>query len=434
MRVALGQVPALTDDYITYAQQLGVSSIHLNTPALPGSRRWEVADLLALRQRAEAAGLRLEAIENVPNSFYMDAMLGGPGRDEEIENFAATIRNFGEAGIPLLGYHFFPAQVWRTSQGPDGRGGAIVTGYDHAIALDPERQDELLVSRREKAQDDPFVRGAKYETDRVLDDDAMWANYEYFIKAVIPVAEEAGVRLCLHPDDPPVPTLGGIARLFRSIDGLRRGREIASSPAWALDLCLGTRSEMGGEADGPGGDRARSGRRATSRMSTCATSRAPCRRSTSASSARATTTRPRSCARLDADGLRRLPDRRPRAADARRHAVLPPRSRPRCRATCRDWSRRSPACAPDAARSRRERGARRPPWSPGSAPASPYGPGLELADSRTSRSTAACRSSPRSTTPCATPSSALPSGPVRRSPRPRWPRASASAGRRSGKH
>jgi mannonate dehydratase len=247
MRVALGQVPALTDDYLVYAQQLGVMGIHLNTPALPGTRRWETADLVALRERAESAGLRLEAIENIPNSFYMDVMLGRPGRDEQIEDVQATIRNMGEAGIPLLGYHFFPAQVWRTSQGPDGRGGAVVTGFDHAVALDPGRQSELLVSRREKAQDDPFVKGARYETDRELDDDAMWANYEYFIRAVIPVAETAGVRLCLHPDDPPVPMLGGIARLFRNVDALRRARSIASSPAWALDLCLGTVSEMGGE-------------------------------------------------------------------------------------------------------------------------------------------------------------------------------------------
>jgi mannonate dehydratase len=262
MRVALGQVPALTDEYIRYAQQLGLSSIHLNTPALPGTRRWEASDLRALRIRAEGAGLRLEAIENVPNSFYMDAMLGRPGRDAEIEDFQATIRNFGEAGIGLFGFHFFPVHVWRTSEGPNGRGGAIVTGFDAAIATDPDRRDDVLVARREKAQDDPFVRGAHFEVDRELDDEAMWANFEYFIRAVIPVAEEAGVRLCLHPDDPPVPTLGGVARLFRSVAGLRRAREIASSRAFAFDLCLGTVSEMGGAAAvleaidtfGPSGD------------------------------------------------------------------------------------------------------------------------------------------------------------------------------------
>ena len=298
IRVALGQVPGLTDEYIAYAQQLGVPSIHVNTPGPAGHERWEVADLLALRLRAEAAGLRLEAIENVPNSFYMDVMLGRPGRDEEIENFQATIRNFGAAGIGLFGFHFFPVHVWRTSEGPDGRGGAIVTGFDAAIATDPRRRDDVLVARREKAQDDPFVKGAHFEIDRELDDDAMWANFEYFIRAVIPVAEEAGVRLCLHPDDPPVPTLGGVARLFRSVAALRRARELAASHAFAFDLCLGTVSEMGG-SEAPCSKRStRSGRRATSRTSTCATSRAPFRHSRSASWEKATTTLPRS-----SDGL-----------------------------------------------------------------------------------------------------------------------------------
>jgi mannonate dehydratase len=248
MRIALGQVPALTDEYIRYAQQLGLPGIHLNTPDLPGAGRWEVAGLRALRERAEASGLRLEAIENVPNDFYMNAMLGLPGRDEEIDNFRATIRNMGEAGIGLLGFHFFPAQVWRTSEGPTGRGAATVTAFDGRIVDDPARQSEVMVARRELATADPFVKGAFFDIDVELDEDAMWANYEYFIRGVIPVAEEAGVRLCLHPDDPPVPVLGGIARLFRSVDALRRGRAIAASKAWALDLCLGTVSEMGGEA------------------------------------------------------------------------------------------------------------------------------------------------------------------------------------------
>jgi mannonate dehydratase len=73
----------------------------------------------------------------------------------------------------------------------------------------------------------------------------VWKNYTYFIQALTPVAEEAGVRLALHPDDPPVRSLGGVARIFSSLDGLKRASEIASSPAWGMDLCLGTISEMG---------------------------------------------------------------------------------------------------------------------------------------------------------------------------------------------
>ena len=104
MRIALGQVPDATDDALAFARQLGLASIQVNTPRLPGERRWEYDDLIALRQRCEAAGLRLEAIENVPSEFYERAMLGQPGRDEEIENLQATTRNIGRAGIPESDY------------------------------------------------------------------------------------------------------------------------------------------------------------------------------------------------------------------------------------------------------------------------------------------------------------------------------------------
>ena len=79
-------------------------------------------------------------------------------------------------------------------------------------------------------------------------EEQMWANYEYFIKAVLPAAEEAGVRLALHPDDPPVPMLGGVARLFYKPDNFKRAWRLnPESKAWGLDLCLGCCSEMGGK-------------------------------------------------------------------------------------------------------------------------------------------------------------------------------------------
>ena len=87
----------------------------------------------------------------------------------------------------------------------------------------------------------------------------MWANYEYFMRAVLPVAEEAGVKLALHPDDPPVPMLGGVARLFRNVEGFKRAEadRADAATAWGLDLCLGCCSEMpGGAANVHGDDRA----------------------------------------------------------------------------------------------------------------------------------------------------------------------------------
>jgi len=248
MRVALGQLPEATDASLAFARQLGLSSVQFNTPNLPGERRWEFGDLRALRERCEAAGLTLEAIENIPTTFYMRAMLGTPGRDEDIEHVQATVRNVGRAGIPILGYHFMPASVWRTSISAPGRGGAIVTAYDHEIATDPARASDVYIAWRDLARDDPFLRGTQFDLGVELGEDAMWANYRYFMDAVVPVAEEANVRLALHPDDPPVEALGGVARLFRSVANLRKAAEIAPSPNAGFDLCLGTVSEMGGEA------------------------------------------------------------------------------------------------------------------------------------------------------------------------------------------
>jgi mannonate dehydratase len=247
MRIAVGQVSQLSDEILTFARQLGVSGMQVNTPALPGAHRWEYEDLRALRTRCEEYGLRLEAIENVHLDFYDKVMLGLPGRDEQIAHYCATVRNMGRAGIPILGYHFMPNSVWRTDRSPIGRGGALVTSFDMDAV--EARQSDLLVARTDRSgSDDPFnTRGVIPASEYHLSEDEMWANYTYFIKAVIPVAEEAGVKLALHPDDPPVASLGGIARLFRNFDGFKRAMEIADSDAWGLDLCLGCWSEMGGE-------------------------------------------------------------------------------------------------------------------------------------------------------------------------------------------
>ncbi len=222
MRIAIGQFNQLSDERLKFARQIGVSGVLLNTPVLPGEKRWEFMDLLRLRTHVEDYGLRLEALENTPVGFYDRAMLGLPGRDEQIENYRATIRNMGKAGIPILGYHWMPNRVWRTSATTSGRGGAQVTSFDMDL-----------------------VKDAPLTHDRVFTEEEMWKNYEYFMKAVLPVAEEAGVRLALHPDDPPVASLGGVARLFRDFEGFRRGMEIALSPNSGLDFCVGCWSEMG---------------------------------------------------------------------------------------------------------------------------------------------------------------------------------------------
>jgi len=249
MRIALGQFNQLTDEKLQFAKQLGVSGVQMNLlghSSLPGDHQWEYEDLLRLRQRVESFGLKYEAIENVPLHFYDKAMLGAPGRDEQIAHYCTTIRNMGRAGIPILGYHFMPNSVWRTSRTTPGRGGAHVTSFDMALVeqtAPAERRQYVGVTGA--VLDEMFTAHLEQEVTAAQ----MWENYAYFLKAVLPVAEASGVTLALHPDDPPVPSLGGVARIFTSVDAFKRGHAIADgSPAWALDLCLGCCSEMPGGA------------------------------------------------------------------------------------------------------------------------------------------------------------------------------------------
>jgi mannonate dehydratase len=224
MRVGIGLPRELTDEYLTLSAQMGVEDVVLATPAdLPGKKRWEYEDLLRLRERVERFGLKVGALQNTPAEFINNARLGLPGRNEAIENYQATIRNVGRAGIPILAYNFRPDPLYRTGHKPI-RGGAMSTSFE-----------------RELARGRPLTFGREFSTDE------MWANYEYFIKAVLPVAEESGVRLALHPDDPPGEAIGGVARIFSSFEGFDRARQIANdSPAWALLFCIGCWSEMGG--------------------------------------------------------------------------------------------------------------------------------------------------------------------------------------------
>jgi mannonate dehydratase len=232
MRVAIGQFNEMTHERLTFAQQIGVSGVQMNTPLLPDEDGyWKYEDLKRIKDRVDRYGLRLEALENTPTWFYIKAMLGLPGRDEQIENYQKTIRNMGKAGIPVLGYNWMPNWVWRTPH-KFGRGGVRVTAFN---------MDEIDSA--------PLVAGVK-QLDvlegRTISHDEMWENYRYFTQAVLPVAEEAGVKLAIHPDDPPVPELGGIARLFYSVEGYKKAmEEVAPSPNHGIDFCMGCFSETG---------------------------------------------------------------------------------------------------------------------------------------------------------------------------------------------
>jgi mannonate dehydratase len=180
-----------------------------------GDQPWHYAPLAVYRQTVESAGLRLSVIEDNPP---MDRIrLGRPGRDEEIDEFCVLVRALGKLGIPVLCYNWMPVLGWvRTGLALRGRGGAVVAGFDH-----------------QTWRDAPATRAG------TASEDALWDNLRYFLERVVPVAEEAGVRLAMHPDDPPVPALRGIARIMRSVDAFQRLLDLVPSEANAITLCQG---------------------------------------------------------------------------------------------------------------------------------------------------------------------------------------------------
>jgi len=221
---------------LRFIKQVGVDDILLNLwgaeeagyPNLPlsGEHEWSFRNLVELRNRIEDADLRLNAIENLPYSFYDQVMLGGDRQEEQLEHVQNTVRAMGRAGIPRLGYNWMPNGVWRSSTTRRIRGDAETSAVD---------ADEL--------------RRAPDTHDREFTEAELWENYERFLDAVLPVAEEVGVTLCLHPDDPPVESLGGIPRLFRSRENFERALALADSDHHALQFCLGNWSAMGADLE-----------------------------------------------------------------------------------------------------------------------------------------------------------------------------------------
>lgn len=251
IRVAVGQFHDLTDERLRFAKQIGATGLQMNNPTLPGDHRWEEKDVAELVKKVEAADLKFEAIENVPTHFYHKAMMGLEGRDEQIENYQATIRAVARAGVPVLGLHFMPNSVWTTDRQGKTRGGATARQFDMSVVEahidDLEKLRSYMPTTLGRASSMPlFGKDGPFITE-----EQMWSNYEYFMRAVLPVAEEEGLKLALHPDDPPVPMLGGVARLFwKPANFIKAYEMLGRSPSWSLDLCLGCCSEMvGGKAN-----------------------------------------------------------------------------------------------------------------------------------------------------------------------------------------
>jgi mannonate dehydratase len=204
---------------VTLCRQAGIRHAVGGLPpwdaSLGGDKPWDFLPLLRLKEAYEAAGFDLAVIEARPPLNL--AKRGLPGRDEEIAVVCTLIDNMGRLGIPVWCYEWMSDFNWvRTATALPGRGGSLVSGFDASKLADAP----------------PTEFGP-------IGEDALWASLEYFLAKVVPVAERAGVRLAMHPDDPPLSPIRGVARIMRSVDNYQRLLETVPSPVNGITLCQG---------------------------------------------------------------------------------------------------------------------------------------------------------------------------------------------------
>ncbi len=182
---------------------------------LTGSERLcDYAPLKRMKDRYDAAGFELRVIEARPP--LNKAKRGLDGRDEEIATVCTLLENMGKLGVPVWCYEWMTDFNWvRTNMATPSRGGSVVTSFD--------------------AKDVP----ADLTSGPPISEEELWVNLEYFLRKVLPVAEKAGVKLSMHPDDPPLSPIRGIGRIMRSIDNFQRLVELVPSPMNTITLCQG---------------------------------------------------------------------------------------------------------------------------------------------------------------------------------------------------
>ena len=223
MKLSMLLPPKYDERKWTLAKQIGVNyAITKAMPSLSGRPApYNLSALREIQNDFKEAGFTLYGLEG--DQFDMSFVkLGLPGRDEVIEKYQQMIRNLGKLGIPLMCYNFMATIGWfRTKINVPERGGAIVSEFDIADIgelVPPEQQ---------------------------ISEEKLWKNIFYFLDAILPVAEESGVQMALHPDDPPISPLKGVGRIITSAANVRKILEKYPSPANGVAFCQATYKIMG---------------------------------------------------------------------------------------------------------------------------------------------------------------------------------------------
>jgi len=225
-----GTQHSITDETLQVMAAFGVRHVCGTLPSRRLDDAWSAENLMRTRERVESHGIKLEMVPLPLSSVSIDRaempniMLGqSPERDREIDEICQMIRNVSKAGIPSIKYNLTILGVVRTDPTP-GRGPARYSTYTHSKAK----------------QDPPLTQAGRVTAEM------MWERITYFVKRVMPVAEEYKVKMACHPHDPPMPVVEGfrgVNRVLGSVEGLKRFIELSPSPYHGLNFCQGTVSE-----------------------------------------------------------------------------------------------------------------------------------------------------------------------------------------------
>lgn len=207
------------------ARQMGIKyAVAKLAPQITGKNPiWNYDALAQAKQNFERNGFELVALEG--DQFDMTRIkLGLPGREEDADHYCQMLENMGKLGITTLCYNFMQTGWFRTRVDIPERGGAFVTGFDAAESADFPQKSYAPVSAEK-----------------------IWANYSWFISRVMEVAESSGVKMGLHPDDPPVPSVEGVGRILISPEAIEKAMKLSDSPSHCLTFCQGTFFTMGAD-------------------------------------------------------------------------------------------------------------------------------------------------------------------------------------------
>jgi mannonate dehydratase len=207
-------------------KQLGVDHVLSGGPPIP----WTEAALRERMDRLKADGLSLG---NLMIAGFNNAIYGRPGRDQEIDKVIQSIRAAGKAGLPVVEYNWYAHRAMEGYFEETGRAGVGWTGFDYERPVDVDGKQI------------PFKDLPPLEREGSHTLEEMWTTITYFLKAVVPEAEKAGVRLALHPNDPPAPISRGSQQIMGTVEGWKHLIEIVKSPANGITFDCGVTREMG---------------------------------------------------------------------------------------------------------------------------------------------------------------------------------------------